>query len=49
MNCADDRSESNELSKSYPEKADDLLRELERWQKNANAIIPTKLNPDFEG
>ncbi|MBT6768939.1 MAG: sulfatase [Opitutales bacterium] len=48
-NLRKDIGESNELSKTYPEKASALLSELERWQKKSNAIIPTQINPDFDG
>ena len=49
FNLAKDRSETKDLSKTYPEKADALRKELERWQKKTNAVIPSRLNPDFEG
>lgn len=49
FNLRKDIGEANELSKTYPEKASALLRELKRWQRKSNAIIPTKLNPDFKG
>lgn len=47
FNLNKDLEEQRELSKSHPEKAEDLLHELKRWQRNTHAVIPTTLNPDF--
>lgn len=47
FNLGNDLEEKRELSKSHPEIADDLLKELNQWQQRSNAIIPTILNPDF--
>lgn len=43
----DDPSETRELSNSLPEKTAELLKELNTWQKNTNAIIPNTLNKNF--
>lgn len=47
FNLGNDLGEKRDLSKSHPEIADDLLRELNQWQQRSDAIIPTNLNPDF--
>ncbi|MEC7905872.1 MAG: sulfatase [Verrucomicrobiota bacterium] len=47
FNLNKDLEEQRELSKSHPEKAEDLLQELKQWQRNTHAVIPTTLNPDF--
>jgi len=47
FNLNKDLEEQWELSKSHPEKAEDLLHELKQWQRNTHAVIPTTLNPDF--
>lgn len=40
FNLKDDISEKKELSKKYPEKAEELLKELKKWQKDTKAVIP---------
>ena len=47
FNLSKDLEEQRELSKSHPEKAEDLLQELKQWQRETHAVIPTTLNPDF--
>ncbi|MEP2775793.1 MAG: sulfatase [Luteolibacter sp.] len=46
-NVKEDISEKNDLSGQYPERAADMKRELEEWQKQTQAPIPTEMNPDF--
>ena len=46
-NLKDDPREQTNLSKTNPEKAQELLVELKAWRKLTNAPVPTKLNPDF--
>jgi arylsulfatase A-like enzyme len=46
-NLKHDIGEENDLAKSNPDKAESMLAELEAWQKNTRAVIPTKLNPDY--
>ena len=48
-NLREDISEKMNLSKSNPEKRDELLGLLENWRKETNAPVPTELNPDFQG
>lgn len=47
FNLGKDLGEQRDLSSSHPEKAVDLLRELNQWRQKANAVIPKTLNPDF--
>jgi arylsulfatase A-like enzyme len=47
FNLTDDLSESQDLSQSHTEKANELLRDLKDWQKGVNAQFPEK-NPDFK-
>ena len=47
FNLNKDLEERRELSKSHPEKAEDLLQDLKQWQRKTQAVIPTTLNPDF--
>ncbi len=42
----EDISEQNDLSKSHPQKAADLLAELDAWRKEVNAQLPPS-NPDY--
>jgi len=46
-NLADDIGETKDLSKTNPEKADELRKMLHRWRKDVNAQIP-KPNPDYD-
>lgn len=46
-NLRSDLGEQNDLSKSDPGKATQMLQALRQWQKDTQAVIPTKLNPDF--
>jgi len=46
-NLAEDIGEKKELSKSQPEKAAAMLKELKQWQKETKAVIPSEPNPDF--
>ncbi len=47
FNLSKDLEEQRELSKSHPEKAEELLQELKQWQRKTHAVIPETLNPDF--
>ena len=47
-NLKDDLSERNDLSDTYPEKREELLKDLKQWQKQINAPVPTQLNPLYE-
>ena len=43
-----DISESQNLSRKNPVKANELLSELQNWQREINAPIPTKRNPRYD-
>ncbi len=43
-----DIGEKSDVSSANPDKTVELLSELKRWQRETKAIIPTKLNPDFD-
>jgi arylsulfatase A-like enzyme len=45
-NLKDDIAEKRELSKTYPEKADELLKLLHKWQKDIGAQLPRN-NPSY--
>jgi arylsulfatase A len=45
-NLRDDIGESKDLSKTKPEKADELRKMLHKWREEVNATIP-KPNPDY--
>lgn len=47
FDLASDLGERNDLSQSHPEERDRLLKILEEWWHEANAPIPTKVNPEF--
>ena len=47
-NVNDDIGESKNLASKYPEKTAKLFEELREWQSDTKAIIPTKLNSDFD-
>jgi arylsulfatase A-like enzyme len=46
-NLKDDISEQKNLSKSNPQKADELLTLLKQWWKDTNAPIPNQPNPQY--
>jgi arylsulfatase A-like enzyme len=48
FNLAEDIGESNDLATTNPDKARELLTELEAWQAATSAVIPKSLNPDFD-
>jgi len=48
FNLRDDIGESNDLAATSPEKARELLEELQAWQASTHAVIPRKRNPDFD-
>ena len=45
-NLENDISEENNLSKTHPNKAKELRKKLNKWQKKMNAKMP-KTNPDY--
>ena len=47
FDLANDIGESKDLSKTQPEIADRLLKELKAWTTATNAPTPTQLNPEF--
>ncbi|WP_282122035.1 sulfatase [Algibacter mikhailovii] len=46
-NVHEDIGERNNLAAVNPEKAKELLMDLEEWWKNTNAPIPQDLNPEY--
>ena len=46
-NLADDLSEKNDLSQTYPQKAAELADMLHNWQQKVNARLP-KQNPNYK-
>ena len=47
FNLKEDIGESRDLSESEPEITATLLEELQAWQMDTRAVIPSVLNPDF--
>jgi arylsulfatase A-like enzyme len=47
-NLKNDEAEKNDLSAKMPEKKKELLAALKQWQKQTEAAIPTKANPDYD-
>jgi len=47
-NLKDDISETNDLSKTKPDKAKALHRMLIEWRKSVNAPVPTEKNPKYD-
>ncbi len=47
-NLRDDIGEATDLSKTKPEKTQELLARLQTWQQQTGADIPTEANPDFD-
>jgi arylsulfatase A-like enzyme len=47
-NLAEDLSEKENLVVSQQKKANELFEELKKWQADTKAVIPTKLNPNFD-
>lgn len=47
-NLKDDPSEQKNLAKSMPELAKKLRDEMDKWQKETKAPIPTVLNPEYD-
>lgn len=47
-NLRNDIGETNDLSKSNPEKTSELLAKLTRWRRDTQAPIPTIRNPKFD-
>lgn len=46
FNLKDDLAEAHNLSEKYPEKRDELLSKLKKWQKNVDAEMP-EVNKDY--
>ena len=46
-NLREDISESQDLSKSNPEKTRELHNDLVNWRKEVGAPVPTELNPEY--
>lgn len=47
-NLKNDPGETNNLAKAMPELAAKLRGELDKWQKDTKAPIPTVLNPEYD-
>jgi len=47
-NLKNDPGETKNLAKSMPELAAKLRAEMDKWQKDTNAPIPTVLNPEYD-
>ena len=47
-NLKEDIGETINLAKKFPEKAEELHRQLISWRKATGAPIPRELNPDFD-
>ncbi len=47
-NLAEDLGESNDLSETRKDKAEELLDELKEWRKALNAPVPAERNPEFD-
>ena len=47
FNLKSDPGGKNDFASTNPEKAEVLLQEIKQWQKQAGAVIPSRLNPDF--
>jgi len=47
FNLASDIGEKIDLATKEPLKAKKLLRKLKEWQTEAEAFIPTRLNPEY--
>ena len=48
FNLRDDISESHDMAAEHPERAAKLLKQLEQWQQDTNAPIPSEPNPRFK-
>ncbi len=48
FNLKEDLGEKNDLSKTNPGKAKELLNDLVQWRTNLKAPIPTELNPAYK-
>ena len=46
-NISDDIGEREDLSGEYPQKVQELSRNLNRWKQEVHAPIPDRLNPDY--
>ncbi len=47
-NLAEDIGETEELSAQFPEKVEELKRDLEQWRKAIKAPVPTELNSEYD-
>jgi hypothetical protein len=48
INIRDDPGETNNLAKRKPELAAKLRGEMDEWQEETRAPIPTVLNPEYD-
>lgn len=48
FNLKKDLGETTDLATKNKKKAQAMLKELQAWQKETNAVIPITLNPDFD-
>lgn len=48
-NLKEDIGEKSNLAQSNPEKTKEMLGLLQKWRKELNAPVPTKLNPEYAG
>lgn len=46
-NLVDDRKESKNLALEKPQITAKLLKRMQAWRTQTNALIPTKLNPEY--
>jgi arylsulfatase A-like enzyme len=47
-NLKNDLGESRNVAGAEPERVASMLKKLKAWQRKTAAVIPTKLNPDFD-
>ncbi len=47
-NLKNDLGEQSDLSSAEAQRAQAMLMELKAWQKKTQAVIPSKLNPDYD-
>lgn len=47
-NLRDDVGEQHNLAEQHPEKAQELLARLQKWQSDTRAPIPVELNPEYD-
>jgi len=47
-NLKEDEYEQHNLAETYPDKAKELLNDLQQWRKNLNAFVPSQPNPQYQ-